>query len=145
MQAGQIKNVCVQKKKLQEEQDKLRDAGIRLEEDFLEMEMHDLAKVMDSLALSTRKRLTRFVGLSRKVSNVFGPPLINVFCRHERFVGLSRKVSSKLLSKPRLQRFVELLQKVSCLQNTLIRGGVKIFDPFCIYNVKEVSCLQNTF
>ena len=137
--------VCIYITTMQEEQRKLLDAGIRLKDDCLELEMQDLANVFDSLALSTRKRLTRFVGLSRKVSNVFGPPLINVFCRHERFVGLSRKVSSKLLSKPRLQRFVELLQKVSCLQNTLTRGGVKIFDPFCLYNVKEVSCLQNTF
>ena len=137
--------VCIYITRMQEDQRKLLDTGIRLKDDCLELEMQDLANVFDSLSLSSRKRLTRFVGLSRKVSNVVTPPLINVFCRQERVVGLSRKVSSKLLSKPRLQRFVELLQKVSCLQNTLIRGGVKIFDPFCIYNVKEVSCLQNTF
>jgi len=127
--------VCIYITTMQEEQRKLLDTGIRLKDDCLELEMQDLANVFDSLALSTRKRLTRFVGLSRKVSNVFGPPLINVFCRHERFVGLSRKVSSKLLSKPRLQRFVELLQKVSCLQNTLIRGGVKTFVELLLQKV----------
>ena len=50
----------------QEEQKKLLDAGIRLKDDLLDLEMEDLADVFKDLALSTRKRLKRFVELSRE-------------------------------------------------------------------------------
>jgi hypothetical protein len=48
----------------QEEQKKLLDAGIRLKDDLLDLEMEDLADVFKDLALSTRKRLKRFVHLA---------------------------------------------------------------------------------
>jgi len=50
----------------QEEQKKLLDAGIRLKDDLLDLEMEDLADVFKDLALSTRKRLKRFVELPRE-------------------------------------------------------------------------------
>ena len=53
--------------KMQEEQKKLLDAGIKLKDDFLDLEMQDLADVINTLALSTRKRLKKFVELSREV------------------------------------------------------------------------------
>lgn len=53
--------------KMQEEQKKLLDAGIKLKDDFLDLEMQDLADVINTLALSTRKRLKKFVDLSREV------------------------------------------------------------------------------
>ena len=49
------------------EQKKLRDAGVMLKDDLLDLEMQDLARVIESLALSTRKRLKKFVELSREV------------------------------------------------------------------------------
>ena len=49
------------------EQKKLRDAGLMLKDDLLDLEMEDLARVIESLALSTRKRLKKFVELSREV------------------------------------------------------------------------------
>jgi hypothetical protein len=52
---------------MQDEQKKLLDAGIKLKDDFLDLEMQDLADVINTLALSTRKRLKKFVELSREV------------------------------------------------------------------------------
>ena len=49
------------------EQKKLRDAGVMLKDDLLDLEMQDLARVIDDLALSTRKRLNKFVELPREV------------------------------------------------------------------------------
>ena len=49
------------------EQKKLRDAGVMLKDDLLGLEMQDLADVINSLALSTRKRLNKFVELPREV------------------------------------------------------------------------------
>ncbi len=49
------------------EQKKLRDAGVLLKDDLLDLEMQDLARVIESLALSTRKRLKEFVKLPREV------------------------------------------------------------------------------
>jgi cytohesin len=48
------------------EQKKLRDAGVMLKDDLLDLEMEDLARVIESLALSTRKRLKKFVELPRE-------------------------------------------------------------------------------
>ena len=49
------------------EQKILRDAGVKLKDDLLDLEMQDLARVIDDLALSTRKRLKKFVELPREV------------------------------------------------------------------------------
>ena len=49
------------------EQKILRDAGVKLKDDLLDLEMEDLARVIESLALSTRKRLNKFVELPREV------------------------------------------------------------------------------
>ena len=52
---------------MQEEQKKLLDAGIKLKDDFLDLEMQELDRVIESLALSTRRRLKEFVKLPREV------------------------------------------------------------------------------
>ncbi len=52
---------------MKEEQNILRDAGVKLKDDLLDLEMQDLARVIDDLALSTRKRLKKFVELPREV------------------------------------------------------------------------------
>jgi len=49
------------------EQKILRDAGVKLKDDLLDLEMEDLARVIDDLALSTRKRLKKFVELPWEV------------------------------------------------------------------------------
>jgi len=49
------------------EQKILRDAGVKLKDDLLDLEMQDLARVIDDLALSTRKRLKKFVELPLEV------------------------------------------------------------------------------
>ena len=49
------------------EQNILRDAGVKLKDDLLDLEMEDLARVIESLALCTRKRLKKFVELPREV------------------------------------------------------------------------------
>ena len=49
------------------EQKILRDAGVKWRDDLLDLEMQDLARVIESLALSTRKRLNKFVELPREV------------------------------------------------------------------------------
>ena len=49
------------------EQKKLRDAGVLLKDDLLDLEMQELDRVIESLALSTRRRLKEFVKLPREV------------------------------------------------------------------------------